>query len=84
MSTILKHKKSGKHFVLIGTGFGAYKASHPSLIFGSLLPDEEYGSQPMGAICDRKGAILWGASKDFTVVQVDSKPLASLFPKSKK
>ena len=73
MATIVMHKASGTKYVLLGTGFGAFKASRPSVFFGNLLPDEESGELTMVAVCDSKGNIGWIHSEELIVVEVDGK-----------
>jgi hypothetical protein len=71
MATIVQYKRTGKKYVLLGAGFGAYKATRPGVFFGNLLPEEEEGQVTMVAICDAEGKILWTHSDELTVVDVD-------------
>jgi hypothetical protein len=71
MATIVEHIATGKKYLLLGTGFGAYKATRPSLFFGNLAPSEEEGISPMTAVCDDSGAIFWVRSHEMRVVEVD-------------
>ena len=71
MATIVQSKRNGKKYVLLGTGFGAYKATRPGVFFGNLAPEEEQGQITMVAVCDRDGQIRWTHSDDLTVVEVD-------------
>ncbi|MDA8227987.1 MAG: hypothetical protein M0T74_09895 [Desulfitobacterium hafniense] len=50
MAIIVRHKENGKVFALIGTGYGAYKATRPSLLGGSLFPHEEEGENPVAVV----------------------------------
>ena len=38
MATIMEHRESGNRYILLGTGYGAYKSSRPSRVFGNLIP----------------------------------------------
>lgn len=79
MATIVQSKRNGKKYVLLGTGFGAYKATRPGVFFGNLIPEEEKGQITMVAVCDKEGRIRWTHSDDLTVVDVDgSSPSALL------
>ena len=41
MAVIVKHIESGERYILLGTGFGAYKATRPSLFFGNWSPQKK-------------------------------------------
>lgn len=71
MSTIVKHRNTGQKYVLIGTGFGAYKAVAPSFFGGNLFPNEEEGTIAMVAVCDSNGDISWINSEYLQVVEID-------------
>ena len=71
MAVIVKHIESGEKYLLLGTGFGAYKATRPSVFFGSLLPKEEAGQVTMVAVSNAQGQIGWIHSNELQVVQVD-------------
>ena len=71
MATIVAHKDCDGHFLLIGSGFGAYRTRMPGVFFGSLSPSEEAGEFPMALICDVHGQVGWIFTKDMTVVSVD-------------
>lgn len=71
MATIVQYKRDGKKYILLGTGFGAYKSTRPGVFFGNLLPNEEQGQITMVAVCDHAGNIQWTHSDELTVVEVD-------------
>ncbi len=71
MATIVQYKTDGKKYVLLGTGFGAYKATRPGVFFGNLLPNEEEGQTTMVAVCDPNGTIRWTHSEELIVLEVD-------------
>ena len=73
MATIMEHIETGKKYILLGTGFGEYKAIRPSLMLGNLAPIEKEGISPMVAVCNGSGKILWISSSEMKVVQVDGK-----------
>ena len=78
MSVIVKHIESQEKYVLVGTGFGAYLATRPSVFFGSLVPKEESGQVTMVAVCNREGLIGWIHSNELQVVSVDGRSPAEL------
>ncbi|WP_282937906.1 hypothetical protein [Paenibacillus sp. RC67] len=80
MATLVKHKESGKIFVLIGTGYGAYKALLPSVMGGSMFPHEEAAEIPLAALSDRYGNITWMLTEELQVIEVDGKAIRDYFP----
>lgn len=75
MATIVVHKRSGLRYVLIGTGYGAYKSQMPSVFGGSMFPREETGEIPLAAVTDREGNIKWILTDELIVTEVDGQPL---------
>ena len=73
MATIVKSKADGEKYVLLGTGFGAYKATRPGVFFGNLLPAEHEGQITMVAVSDGQGTIRWTPSDELEVIEVDGK-----------
>lgn len=71
MVTIVRVKSTGEKGILVGTGFGAFKAARPSLLFGNLAPTEQAGELPTAAIADAKGSIRWAYTDDVEVLTVD-------------
>lgn len=76
MATIVKRKRSGERYVLIGTGYGYYKSQLPGLIGGTLFPREDAGEMMLAAVSDRNGRIEWLPTEEFVVTEVDGKPVA--------
>ena len=75
MAVIVKHRETGERYVLVGTGFGAYKATKPNWFFGDLLADEQSGEMSVVAVCKADGGIGWFQSDDLLVVSIDGKAL---------
>lgn len=71
MATKVRYRKNGKIYLLVGVGFGAYRATRPSVFLGNLVPTEEEGEMTMVAVCDAKGTIRWAHSGDIEVVEID-------------
>lgn len=78
MATIVLHRKSGRRFVLLGTGFGAYKSARPSVFGGNLFPREEEGRMPLAAVCDKNGLIEWFYTDELIVEEVDGQKVADI------
>jgi len=71
MATIVKHNKTGKHYILLGTSYSFYKDSRPSFLGGTLFPHEEEGEFEVAAVCNEKGIIGWFRTEELTVVEID-------------
>jgi len=78
MATIVAHKKSGGEYILLGAGYGAYKATRPSFFFGNLAPAEETGEYSLVLICDSSGKTGWVDSEDLEVISVDGRTPADV------
>ena len=57
MAVIVEHRDTGERYVLLGTGFGAFRASKPNWLLGSLVPDEESGEHSVVAVSTAVGAV---------------------------
>ena len=79
MATIVRHRETAKQYVLLGTGFGAYKATRPSFFGGNLFPNEESGEIPVAAVSDQEGNVIWLYTEELQVVEVDGVPIRDLF-----
>ncbi|MBS4031246.1 MAG: hypothetical protein KGZ63_07500 [Clostridiales bacterium] len=78
MATIVLHKETGKQFVLIGTGYGAFKASRPSFFGGNLFPHDEEGQMPLAAVCDKAGTIYWIYTEELKVIEIDGERIEDI------
>lgn len=78
VSVIVKDKNTQKKYILLGTGFGTYKAVRPSLFGGNLLPHEEEGTIATVAVCDSKGDIIWIDSDALQVIEVDGVKISEI------
>ena len=87
MATIVLFKITGKHHVLVGTGYSFFKDSRPSFFGGTLFPYEDEGEVMCAAICNEHGAISWVPTNELEVITVDGieirevlKPYINLSP----
>lgn len=71
MATKVCYKPNGNIYLLLGVGFGAYKATRPSLFLGDWVPTEDEDEMEMVALCDARGKIGWASSADVQVVEID-------------
>ncbi len=79
MATIVEHKETQMRFVLLGTGFGMYRAKAPNMLFGNLLPETEKGFEQVICACKPNGEILWLRAKDVKVISIDGKSPDQVF-----
>ena len=71
MAVIVRHNEEpNDQFVLLGTGFGMFKAMRGSTL-GDILSKQDEGEKTLVALCGKDGTILWADSSDLTVVSVD-------------
>ena len=70
MAIVVRHADSAGEYVLLGTGFGVFKAMRGAVL-GDILSEEDHGEQAMAALCAADGKILWAHSDQLTVVSVD-------------
>ena len=79
MATIVIHKKTGKRYALLGTGFGAFQSKKPNWLLGNLMADESQGQFAMVCVARKDGSIRWVESNAVSVESVDGVPLADVF-----
>jgi len=78
MKVIVRQKSTQKNYILLGTGFGAYKAVRPSFFGGNLFPHEEEGTIATVAVCDKTGNITWINSDDLQVIEIDGVDISEI------
>lgn len=79
MAIIVKDKKDGEKYLLLGTGFGAYQSKKPNWFFGDLMADVDEGNFAMICVCTSKGKIGWLEYSDVVVDTVDGQKVESFF-----
>lgn len=82
MATIVVYRPTNAKYILLGTGFGAYRAERPSPIFGNLASNTTQGSQETVCICDTDGNIGWVNSSDVYVSSIDGQNVRDAFMQS--
>lgn len=78
MAIIVKNTSTNLKYILLGTGFGAYKSSTSGLIGGSLFPEEDKGTIQKLTVADFQGNIHFVDGDDYMVVSVDGLTLEQL------
>ncbi|MCM1990907.1 hypothetical protein [Oceanirhabdus seepicola] len=71
MLTIVKQITTDKNFILIGTGFAAYKTSKPATYMVNRVPKADEGVIPMVAVCDENGEISWMKTDEIKIVDIN-------------
>ena len=68
MVTVVKHKESGKKFILAGTGFGAH-IEKPSFFLGNKIGGPKY----FDMICciNKAGELGWFKTEELEVLSID-------------
>lgn len=80
MATIVQHLNHSGKYILLGTGFGAFKSTRPSFFGGNLVPHEDEGVIKAVAVCDKDGVIQWFNPEDLRVIEVDGVAVADVLP----
>ena len=73
MAIIVHHVGLKSDFVLVGSGFGAYRSTQKLSILAGFLAEEQYGEFPAVLLCDAEGLLRWAKSTDVEVVSIDGR-----------
>ncbi len=71
MATILEYTKTGKKYILLGSGFGMSHAEVPSAVFGNLSPDTMRRRALFLCVCDEHGNTFWIADTNAKILSID-------------
>ncbi len=71
MTTIVQHVPSGKHYILLGAGFGAWATARPNRLLGDLFATDKNGQTRVLCLCDAEGRVEWAFADRVRVVRVD-------------
>ncbi len=77
MATIVQNINDGKNYVLLGSGYGAFRATAPSAFFGNLAPQTNKGELPLVLVTNASGETAWMYSNAIRVISVDGQSPAS-------
>ena len=82
MAIIVRHgEEPGNQYVLLGAGFGMFKAMRGATL-GDILSVQDEGEKTLVALCGTDGQILWADSSELTVVSVDGQSLDAILTPS--
>ncbi len=70
---VVKLKSTNEEFVLLGAGYGMFKAKGQAHGFAFNSTDE--GDKQAICMCDKYGEIYWADSSDVAVVSVDGETI---------
>lgn len=82
MTTKVRHKKNGKIYLFLGTGYGAFKAMAMANTFHAMNPEIDEGELGMIAVCDSDGQIHWIDHRNVEVVEFDGAKPSELLGES--
>ena len=75
MATIVEHKETKQRAILLGAGFGIYKAMYPGVVFGSADPRSEQKQYETLCLSDKHGNIFFEYAHQLVVVEIDGKSI---------
>lgn len=71
MATIVRHIPTGKHYILLGAGFGAWASARPNRLLGDLFAADKSGQSKLLCMCDADGRVEWAYADKVSVISVD-------------
>ena len=71
MTTIVRHRESGERHLLVGSGYGLYRSTRPSVLLGSLAPHTTTGEFPVALCADALGSLKWLPTEELLVESVN-------------
>lgn len=71
MATKVPHKKSGKTYLFLRTGYGAFRAMAMASTLHALNPEIDEGEIGMIAACDSHGKVHWIDHRLVEVIELD-------------
>ena len=71
MATIVWHRDREAKYVLLGAGFGAYKAMRGHAFFQDMLPVTDEGTLTYALVCDNEGNVSWVDTMQIHVISID-------------
>ena len=80
MTTIVKHRKTGNEYILLGINQGGGKINLPSRFLNDLFTPEESANSTSVTVCDARGNIFIVYIDDLIVVEIDGQKPAEILP----
>lgn len=80
MTIIVKHKRTGNEYLLLGINGGGSKTSLPSRFLNDLFTKEEPENPLMVTLCDARGNIFLSQIDEIVVTEIEGKKPSELLP----
>lgn len=71
MAIKVRNKRNGKTYLMVGTGYGVFKAMAMANTFHAMNPEIDEGELGMIAACDSQGTIHWIDHRHVEVIELD-------------
>jgi hypothetical protein len=79
MTIIVKHKRTGNEYILLGMN-GGDRTSLPSRFLNDLFTKEAAEDTCLVALCDARGNIFFSSTDELTVTEIDGKKPSEILP----
>lgn len=73
MATKVRRRSDGKIYLLLGVGYGMYKAMAMANTMHAMNPEIDEGEKGMVAVCDHSGSIQWFDYRKLEVIEIDGR-----------
>ena len=80
MTTIVKHRKTGNEYILLGVNKAGGKINLPSRFLNDLFTQEESENSTSVTVCDARGNIFLAYIEDLIVIEIDGKKPSEILP----
>jgi hypothetical protein len=80
MTIIVKHKKTGNEYILLGMNGEGDRNSLPSRFFNDLFTKEAAENICLVALCDARGNIFLSGANELIVTEIDGQKPSEILP----
>ncbi|MBE9166551.1 hypothetical protein IQ238_03035 [Pleurocapsales cyanobacterium LEGE 06147] len=80
MTIIVKHKRTGNEYILLGMNGGGDRNSLPSRFLNDLFTKEAAENTCLVALCDARGNIFLSDANELIVTEIDGKKPSEILP----
>ena len=80
MAIIVKHRRTGNEYIVLGISGEGGKASLPSRFLNDLFTPEQQENSSVLTICDARGNIFSSYMHELVVIEIDGKKPAEILP----
>lgn len=82
MTIIVKHKRTGNNYILLGMNGGGNKTSLPTRFLNDLFTKEEQDNPVLVTLCDARGNIFLSQVDEIIITEIEGKKPSELLPES--